>query len=375
MAKEAEVLLAGLDNDTEKTASASLLPQWTLTSAKDGRTAEEAVRKRTYTAVIVDWDIHGVSAVELIKSALGWNRMTCVIVLVKADRNADATCAIDAGATACLSKPIDARYLTSLVSRAHEKTRLNRELALATHRMQDLIDAISEFLASLSHDLRTPLAIMHGYAETLLHYGDQLPAEKKTIYLNYIRDGSQKITQTMTEFLGLSRKGMSTISPEKIDLPNLVGQIFMAACDESRAIHLDHYFEPAAQEVVTDKKRLAHALQYAIAETLQHSADGTKIFLRGRQTSGEIVVCFSDRAVELSSVTPPGTLAAADGFEASGNSQSEVSEEREANISITIARCILKVLGGEVWIHQDENGFRLTLTLPREYKPSKRNHG
>src|SRR5205085_2553229 len=105
--------------------------------------------------------------------------------------------------------------LRAAVSRAFERYRLSYELALATYRMQELIDAINEFLASVSHDLRTPLAIMHGYAETLLHYGDKLDLDKKKTYLAYIRDGSMKLTKQMAEFLDLSRKGSGAVSPEK----------------------------------------------------------------------------------------------------------------------------------------------------------------
>jgi len=370
MSREAAVLLVGVDDETAEIACSALDKRWSVTTVKNGASAEEAVRKRAHTVIIVDWDARNFSALELVKSALGWNRMTSVLALVNSNRKKDATSAIDAGAMACLVKPVDGDDLASLVARAHEKARLNRELATATHRTQELIDAIGEFLASVSHDLRTPLAIMHGYAETLLHYGDKLDREKRAAYLNYIRDGSRKLTQQMAEFLDLSRKGVSVVSPEKIDMPRLVGEVFRPACEEERALQLEVQFEPEAQEIVTDKKRLTHALQYAISEALQHSADGSKIWVRGLRNGGGIVIHIADRKIDHASMTESNSSADIGCEEAQ-----RMDENQEPNISITIARCILKVLGGDIWSHQNGDGYRLTFTLPKEYKPSKRNHG
>src|SRR6185369_17378286 len=115
MPKEAAVLLVGVDDETGKTTRAVLDKRWSLATVRNGASAQEAIRKRGYTVVIVDWDARDFSASELVKSALGWDRMTSIIALVSPERKGDAISAIDAGAMAYLAKPIDGGDLAALV--------------------------------------------------------------------------------------------------------------------------------------------------------------------------------------------------------------------------------------------------------------------
>jgi len=62
-----------------------------------------------------------------------------------------------------------------------------------------------ELIANVSHDLRTPLATLHGYLETLILKGDNLPLEERERYLQIAASHSQRLNQLVDELFELSK--------------------------------------------------------------------------------------------------------------------------------------------------------------------------
>ena len=62
-----------------------------------------------------------------------------------------------------------------------------------------------ELIANVSHDLRTPLATLHGYLETLILKGDTLPADERDRYLKIAESHSHRLNQLVDELFELSK--------------------------------------------------------------------------------------------------------------------------------------------------------------------------
>ena len=72
-----------------------------------------------------------------------------------------------------------------------------------------------ELIANVSHDLRTPLAIMQGYVETLLIKEDDLQADERRRYLHTILDSSEKLSNLIKQLFEYSKLEAQQIQPEK----------------------------------------------------------------------------------------------------------------------------------------------------------------
>ena len=72
-----------------------------------------------------------------------------------------------------------------------------------------------ELIANVSHDLRTPLAIMKGYIETLIMKEDQISAEDRKKYLKIVYDGSEKLQRLISQLFEYSKLEANQITPEK----------------------------------------------------------------------------------------------------------------------------------------------------------------
>lgn len=99
-------------------------------------------------------------------------------------------------------------------------------LAMTFNRMADTllknIDQLKEvdhlrkeLIANVSHDLRTPLSVIHGYVETLAIKMDDLKPEQKEKYLNIILKSTDKLKKLVADLFQLSQLEAKQVKPNK----------------------------------------------------------------------------------------------------------------------------------------------------------------
>ncbi len=105
----------------------------------------------------------------------------------------------------------------------------NNELSVLATTFNDMADTIEanieelkslenlrrELIANVSHDLRTPLAIMQGYVETLLMKDDQLTPEERKNYLKITLGSSEKLGRLISQLFEYSKLEAKQILPVK----------------------------------------------------------------------------------------------------------------------------------------------------------------
>jgi len=72
-----------------------------------------------------------------------------------------------------------------------------------------------ELIANVSHDLRTPLASLQGYVETLTLKSDKISEEKKQEYMNIVLQNADKLNQLVDELFELSKLEARQVRPNK----------------------------------------------------------------------------------------------------------------------------------------------------------------
>lgn len=103
------------------------------------------------------------------------------------------------------------------------------DLAILSTTFNDMADTIEanieelrsvenlrrELIANVSHDLRTPLAIMQGYVETLLIKNETLGAEDRKKYLDIVLGSSEKLQHLIAQLFEYSKLEAKQIQPKK----------------------------------------------------------------------------------------------------------------------------------------------------------------
>src|SRR6266542_1970963 len=188
--------------------------------------ASSALKKlagKDYDAIISDIKMPGMDGLTL----LGHVRETfpdIPTLLITGHGQLDlALQALRSGAFDLIQKPLDRDHLIAALSRAIETRRLRRELkesqeALRMHaagleqrvdeRTADLkraLQAKDEFLALISHELRTPVSVIFGNIELLNKLGDKLAEDDKQAAMTDLRREGRRLRRLVENILALAR--------------------------------------------------------------------------------------------------------------------------------------------------------------------------
>jgi two-component system phosphate regulon sensor histidine kinase PhoR len=90
-----------------------------------------------------------------------------------------------------------------------------------------LTQAHHDFVSIMSHEFRTPLTSIRGFADTMLHYGTKLAPEQQTRFIKIIRDQSDRLSRMVENILIISKLGQEQKKPQArpVLLSDLVSKV------------------------------------------------------------------------------------------------------------------------------------------------------
>lgn len=171
---------------------------------------------------------------------------------------------------------------------------LNETLNFARKELSAVDGLRRELVANISHDLRTPLTMISGYAEVMR----DIPGEKSPENLQVIIDESQRLSQLVTDLLDLSKleSGNTHFNPERFCLTDSVRSIFTRY---AKLISTDGYnlqFECAENvEVIGDEIRLSQVIYNLINNAINYSGEDKTVVVRQILTSGGVRIEITDK--------------------------------------------------------------------------------
>lgn len=136
------------------------------------------------------------------------------------------------------------------------------------------------FVSDASHELRTPIAVIQGYANMLERWG----REDKEILdesISSIKSESENMSRLIENLLFLARgdSGRAIVRPEKLDINRLICEIYdeFVMIDTTHEFHLDMR---ADIEATADPSLLKQCLRILVDNAIKYSPEGTDIILR-----------------------------------------------------------------------------------------------
>ncbi len=166
------------------------------------------------------------------------------------------------------------------------------QLAVAFNQMQrqlaQLESARKKFIATASHELRTPIFSLGGFVELL--EDEDLDPETRARFLEQVRDQVERLRKLSVDLLDLSRleSGSLELRPEQVDL----GELTRSVSGEFEPVlaqhdsHLELRLTSGRIEALCDPVRVAQIVRILIDNALVHTAPGTRILVTARRSDG-----------------------------------------------------------------------------------------
>ena len=166
------------------------------------------------------------------------------------------------------------------------ETAINNMLA----RTQDTYREQSRFVSDASHELRTPIAVIQGYADMLQRWGkdDETVLEEG---ITAIQSESSHMKKLIEQLLFLARgdNGRNQLVMEEMDLSQMLAEVY----EESKMIHPEREWRldaPSPVIVTGDADMLKQTARILVDNAVKYTKDGDKITLRTRVKEG--APCF-----------------------------------------------------------------------------------
>lgn len=149
-------------------------------------------------------------------------------------------------------------------------------------RTQESYREQTRFVSDASHELRTPIAVIQGYADMLQRWGkeDEGVLEEG---ITAIQTESAHMKKLIEQLLFLARgdSGRNQMVYESLDLSQMLREV----CEESQMIHPDRQWRldaPASVPVTGDAAMLKQTARILVDNAVKYTQDGDKITLRAR---------------------------------------------------------------------------------------------
>lgn len=160
-----------------------------------------------------------------------------------------------------------------------------------------------ELIANVSHDLRTPIAIIQGYIETLQMKSETITPEERKRYLNIISESTGKLEKLVSELFELSKLEANQVEPKKepffiSELVNdISGKYQLIANAKNISIHT--VLSKELPLVYADVALIERVMQNLIDNAMKFTPDGGKIIIKTCKSEHDVEVTVADTGVGI----------------------------------------------------------------------------
>jgi signal transduction histidine kinase len=182
------------------------------------------------------------------------------------------------------------------VGASDELGRLGATLDGMRRQLAELETARSRFIATASHELRTPIFSIGGFLELL--QDEELDEETRVMFIRQVREQVDRLGRLATDLLDLSKleAGSLELRREATDVSEVARSVAaeFGPAAAAHASHLDVRVARSGVEVVCDPERVAQIVRILIDNALSHTPAGTDVVVAAGQRDGRVRLSVTD---------------------------------------------------------------------------------
>ncbi len=244
--------------------------------------------------------------------------------------------------------------LVNIIADVHDLTRLR-----AAEEMK------ATFISAVSHELKTPVALIKGYASTLRRADARWDEATVRESLKVIEEEADHLAELIENLLDASRAqaGNFKLTPVELDIDDLVVRVAKKFEAQTQSHRIVADIASDMPLVFADEARITQVLSNLISNAVKYSPPGSEIRITGRATPDEVIITVSDQGV---GVAPEDRTKI---FERFYRSESAIRRGTPgAGLGLYLSKAIVESHGGRIWVESSgdgQPGSRFSFSLPR----------
>lgn len=243
------------------------------------------------------------------------------------------------------------------------ETAVNKLMA----RMRDSYRQQARFVSDASHELRTPISVIRGYADMLDRWGktDEKILEES---IQAIKDESESMQHLVEQLLFLARgdSGRTPLNESDFDMSEMMKEVYEESVmiDRSHSYHFESGGEIPAHG---DTSLIKQAARILIENASKYTPEGGEIMLRSLVSDGQPAFSVQDSGIGISESDIPHIF---DRFYRADDSRSK--QTGGSGLGLAIAKWIIERHGGRFGIiSRKDIGTRITVILPSVHNAAR----
>lgn len=259
-------------------------------------------------------------------------------------------------------------FLILILKDISRSRRYRTQLEEAKEYSESLLKSKEQFMLSITHDIKTPVATLIGYAQLMHQTNDK---EQKGIYMNRINNSAEHILKLINDLVDLSKleTGKLTIEPQPFILGEMVQDIYQSFYPLARAKGLDFIIEntiPPEKQIYADHVRILQILGNMLSNAIKYTYNGCVNFRVSGSFSQDSVPDHLEFEISDTGI----------GIEKQYQNEifneftrfSGLSDDRQnegAGLGLAIAKRLTTLLGGKIALESTPGaGSKFTVVLP-----------
>lgn len=207
-----------------------------------------------------------------------------------------------------------------------------------------------DFVANVSHELRTPVAVIQGYAETLLSGALDTDPERRDRFLGIIHAHAQRLTNLIGDLLTLSEleSGVIKLDLERVTVEAAVRQTFLLLEQKAEAKGIAMEYRGGKEAVLADRGRIEQVLINLLDNAVKYSREGGKVEVSTAREGELVRILVRDTGIGI----PEKELARL--FERFYRvDQARSREEGGTGLGLSIVKHIIQAHGGTISVQSN----------------------
>jgi two-component system phosphate regulon sensor histidine kinase PhoR len=220
-----------------------------------------------------------------------------------------------------------------------------------------------DFVANVSHEFKTPLTAIQGFAETLLAGALDDP-QNRGRFLEIILEHSRRLARLTDDLLKLSKMDADRL---ELEIHRVSVSQFVESCLETaqrrakeKELTINVKMPDQLPDIAGDRRRLAEVLQNLLDNAIQYTLPGGTITLSAKSGMGQVAFTVSDTGIGIPEADQSRI------FERFYRVDAARSREvGGTGLGLAIARHLVEVHGGRLWVESEiGQGSQFHFTVP-----------